>query len=58
MGENCAIVINGKIDRKRSDLKPHDKLIFSYDDSHGVNVVKRIVPAGTAQQSETTATHN
>ena len=55
LGDNCAIVINGKINGQLSDLKPNDKLIFSYDEINGVNVANRIAPAGTAQQSETTA---
>jgi hypothetical protein len=40
--DNCAIVINGKTDARLSDLKPEDKLVFSYDEINGVNVVNRI----------------
>ena len=46
-GANCAIVVNGKPDGKLSDLKPNDRLIFSYDEINGVNVVNRIAPAET-----------
>jgi hypothetical protein len=55
LGDNCAIVVNGKINGQLSDLKPNDKLVFSYEEINGVNVANRIAPAGTAQQSETTA---
>ena len=55
LGDNCAIVVNGKVNGQLADLKPNDKLVFSYDEINGVNVVNRIAPAGTAQQSETTA---
>jgi hypothetical protein len=55
LGDNCAIVINGKINGQLADLKPNDKLVFSYDEINGVNVANRIAPAGTAQQTETTA---
>ena len=45
MADNCAIVINGKTDGRLSDLKPDEKLVFSYDEINGVNVVNRIAPA-------------
>jgi len=47
VANNCAIVINGKTDGQLSDLKPNDKLTFSYDEINGVNVVNRIGPAET-----------
>jgi predicted RNA-binding protein len=45
VGDNCAIVINGKPEGKLSDLKPKDKLIFNYDEIDGINVVSRIAPS-------------
>jgi Cu/Ag efflux protein CusF len=45
VADNCAIVINGKTDGRLSDLKPDEKLVFSYDEINGVNVVNRIAPA-------------
>jgi Cu/Ag efflux protein CusF len=45
VADNCAIVINGKADGQLGDLKPNDKLVFSYDEINGVNVVNRITPA-------------
>ena len=54
LGDNCAIVINGKTGGQLADLKPNDKLVISYDEINGVNVANRIAPAGTAQQSDTT----
>jgi Cu/Ag efflux protein CusF len=45
VADNCAIVINGKPDGQMADLKPNDKLTFSYDEINGINVVNRIAPA-------------
>jgi Cu/Ag efflux protein CusF len=56
VGDDCAILVNGKPDGKLSDLKPKDRLIFSYNDINGIHVVDRIAPAGTPPASETTAT--
>ena len=54
LGDNCAIMMNGKIGGQLADLKPNDKLAISFDDINGVNVANRIAPAGTSQQTETT----
>ena len=51
LADNCAIVINGKPDGQLSDLKPNDKLVFSYDEINGVNVVNRIAPAEAQTKS-------
>jgi Cu/Ag efflux protein CusF len=48
VGDNCAIVINGKPDGKLSDLKLNEKLVISYDAVDGVNVVNRIAPSEAA----------
>lgn len=45
VADNCAIVINGRTDGQLSDLRPDEKLVFSYDEINGVNVVNRIAPA-------------
>jgi hypothetical protein len=55
LGDNCAIVVNGKPNGQLADLKPNDKLVFSYDEINGVNVANRIAPAGTPRRMETTA---
>jgi hypothetical protein len=57
MGDQCAIVVNGKMGGQLSDLTPNERLIVNYDNVDGVNVVSRIatVPAG---QTETTVTTN
>jgi Cu/Ag efflux protein CusF len=44
---NCAILVNGKTDAELRELKPGDKLVFSYDEVNGVNVVNRIADAET-----------
>jgi Cu/Ag efflux protein CusF len=51
LADNCAIVINGKPDGRLADLKPNDKLTFSYDEINGVNVVNRIAPAAATPNS-------
>jgi len=56
LGDNCAIVLNGKINGQLSDLKLNDKLVFSYDEINGVNVANRIAPARSSQPAETTNT--
>lgn len=45
LADNCTIVVNGRTDGKLEELKPNDKLLFSYDEVNGVNVVNRIGPA-------------
>jgi len=54
LADNCTIVINGKPDGKLADLKPNDKLVFSYDEINGVNVVNRIGPTETQPDSVAT----
>jgi hypothetical protein len=54
LGDNCAIVIAGKINGRLADLKPNDKLAFSYDEINGVNVASRIALVGRPQSAETT----
>jgi hypothetical protein len=48
---NCAIVINGRINGQLGDLKPYEKLVFSYDEINGINVVKRIAPVEAQPES-------
>ena len=45
VGDDCAVVINGKPGGKLTDLRPGESLRFSYDNVNGVNVVNRIAPA-------------
>jgi hypothetical protein len=42
LADNCKIVLNGEPDASLRDLKPGDKLVFSYDDVNGVNVANRV----------------
>jgi len=56
VADNCAIVVNGRTDGRLSDLKPDDKLTFSYDEINGVNVVNRIGPAETRPGSVASTT--
>jgi hypothetical protein len=45
LGDDCKIVLNGKTDGEMRNLKPGDKLTFSYDDVNGINVANRIAYA-------------
>ena len=47
VAKDCTIRIHGKT-AQLGDLKPDDKLVLTYDNVNGVNVVNRIVPAGEA----------
>jgi len=51
VGDDCAVVINGKPDGKLTDLRPGESLMFSYDNINGVNVVNRIAPAHAQKSS-------
>ena len=46
-------MIDGKINGRLADLKPNDKLVFSYDEINGVNVANRIALVGRSQATET-----
>jgi hypothetical protein len=50
VGDDCAIVVNGKPDGKLSDLKPTEELVLSYNNINGVNIVDRIAPANAASK--------
>jgi Cu/Ag efflux protein CusF len=45
VGDDCAILVNGKPDGKLTDLRPGESLTFSYDEVDGINIVNRIAPA-------------
>ena len=45
LADHCAIVANGRPDGRLADLKPEEKVVISYDEINGVNVVNRIAPA-------------
>jgi len=55
VGDDCAIVVNGKPDGKLTDLQPGENLTFSYDSVNGVNIVNRIAPAGAEPTAQPTA---
>jgi hypothetical protein len=56
VGNDCAVVVNGKPDGKLTDLRPGESLTFSYDEVNGVNVVNRIAPAGARKSSVASST--
>ena len=51
VADNCAIMVNGKINGKLSDLRPDARLVFNYDEINGVNVANRIAPMGAAEET-------
>lgn len=53
VADDCAIVINGKINGRLSDLRPDTSVMFSYDDINGVNVANRIAPETPAAEPQT-----
>jgi hypothetical protein len=55
VAKDCSIVINGKMGGSLSDLRPGEKLVFSYDDVDGVNVVNRIANSEETQEPNTQA---
>jgi Cu/Ag efflux protein CusF len=55
VGDDCAILVNGKPDGKLTDLRPGESLTFNYDSVHGVNIANRIAPAEAAPATPTTA---
>lgn len=44
VGDDCAIVINGKTDGKLADLRLNEPLQINYDEINGVKVASRIAP--------------
>jgi hypothetical protein len=42
VANNCSIILDGHPNARLNDLKPDDKLTFSYDEINGVNVLNRI----------------
>ncbi|MGH7975077.1 MAG: hypothetical protein ACREDS_14900 [Limisphaerales bacterium] len=57
VGDDCAIVLNGKAGGQLSDLKPDEELVFSYDVVDGINVVNRIAATKTAPQTATASSN-
>src|SRR5438132_573559 len=55
VGDDCAILVNGKTDGQLTDLKPNEKLVFSYDEIKGVNIVNRIATLPAPQTEPTSA---
>jgi Cu/Ag efflux protein CusF len=58
VANDCSIVISGRPDARLSDLKLGDKLVFSYDDVNGVNIVNRIATAESTPEPTTTASRD
>lgn len=55
LADDCSIVISGKPDAGLSDLRLGEKLVLSYDDVDGVNIVNRIASPEASQAALTTA---
>ncbi len=55
VGDHCVVVFNGKDNGHLSDLRPDEKLLLTYDEINGVNVVNRIVPVSDTGDAVNTA---
>jgi hypothetical protein len=55
VGDHCVIDVDGKGGGHLSDLKPEEKLVFTFDDINGVNVVNRIALAEDAADTYSSA---
>jgi Cu/Ag efflux protein CusF len=55
LADDCSIVISGKPDAGLSDLRLGEKIVLSYDDADGVNIVNRIASAEASQAALTAA---
>ena len=51
LGEHCVIDLDGKGGGRLSDLRPDEKIVITYDDINGVNVVNHIAPAKESTES-------
>jgi len=51
LGNHCVIDLDGKGGGRLSDLRPDEKLVFTYDDINGVNVANHIAPARDSNES-------
>ncbi len=56
LGKHCVIDLDGKGSGRLSDLRPDEKLVFTYDDINGVNVVNRIAPEKNLDESASAST--
>lgn len=56
LADDCKIMLSGKTDGQIRDLKPGDRLMFSYDDVNGVNIVTRITVPEPAPENITVQT--
>jgi bacillopeptidase F (M6 metalloprotease family) len=57
VADGCVIALRGKADAELRDLKPGDKLTFSYNDVNGVNVAIRVASATESSETATTEPH-
>jgi predicted RNA-binding protein len=51
LGDHCVIDLDGKGGGKLRDLRPEEKLAFTFDDINGVNVVNHIAPVKDGSDS-------
>jgi hypothetical protein len=57
LADNCAIVVNGKMGGRLNDLRLGRNYELSYDTVDGVNIVNRIAPAPTAENTQAANTN-
>lgn len=51
LADDCQILVGDKQDAKLSDLRLGDKLVLSYDEDNGVNIVNRIATSGASSDT-------
>ncbi len=55
VGDNCAIIIQGKTDGRLADLRLNEELDINYDEINGVRVASRIAPVNTETPTNSAA---
>jgi Cu/Ag efflux protein CusF len=55
IGDDCVVVLNGKVSTHLKDLHPGENCELSYDTVNGVNIVNRIAPVTATEKTETSA---
>jgi hypothetical protein len=53
VADGCVIALKGEPEAELRDLKPGDRLTFSYDEVNGVNIANRIADATGSAEAQT-----
>lgn len=55
LGDDCVVVLNGKLSSRLKDLHPGEACELSYDTVNGINIVNRIAPVTATDKAAATA---